>query len=146
MGGCIGGPYCFGVMQAAPERVAAAILQQTIGYDDNRKAFYDMFDAWADELRHKYSDLSEDDWNQFRSNMYDGGFLFNVDRDFVRGCSTPMLVLMGSDLYHPESTSREIAELAPNAQLIESWKNPQSDNTVQIVLNFLQENTPQTEP
>ncbi len=142
MGGCIGGPYCFGVMQAAPERVAAAILQQTIGYDDNRKAFYDMFDGWADELRHKYSDLSEDDWKQFRSNMYDADFLFNVDRDFVRGCSTPMLVLMGSDLYHPESISREVAELAPNAQLIENWKNPQSDNTVEIVLNFLQKNTP----
>jgi len=142
MGGCIGGPYCFGVMQTAPERVAAAILQQTIGYDDNRKAFYDMFDGWADELRHKYSDLSEDDWRQFRSNMYDADFLFNVDRDFVRGCSTPMLVLMGSDLYHPESISREVAELAPNAQLIENWKNPQSDNTVEIVLNFLQENTP----
>jgi len=142
MGGCIGGPYCFGVMQAAPERVAAAILQQTIGYDDNRKAFYDMFDGWADELRHKYSDLTEDDWKQFRSNMYDADFLFNVDRDFVRGCSTPMLVLMGSDLYHPESISREVAELAPNAQLIENWKNPQSDNTVEIVLNFLQKNTP----
>jgi pimeloyl-ACP methyl ester carboxylesterase len=30
LGGCIGGPYCFGVMQAAPERVTAAVLQQTI--------------------------------------------------------------------------------------------------------------------
>jgi pimeloyl-ACP methyl ester carboxylesterase len=142
MGGCIGGPYCFGVMQAAPDRVNAAILQQTIGYDDNRQAFYDMFDGWADALRDKFSNVSDDSWRQFRSSMYDGDFLFNVDRDFIRHCTTPMLVLMGSDLYHPESVSREVAELAPNARLVERWKNPESDNTLQIVLDFLRENTP----
>ena len=53
-----------------------------------------------------------------------------------------MLVLMGDDLYHPQSTSREIADLAPNATLIENWKDPTADNTVQIVLEFLASNTP----
>jgi pimeloyl-ACP methyl ester carboxylesterase len=57
--------------------------------------------------------------------MYDGDFLFNVDRDFVRACETPLLVLAGNDLYHPPSTSREVAELAPNAELIRSWKEGQ---------------------
>ncbi len=142
LGGCIGGPYCFGVMQAAPDRVAAAVLQQTIGLENNRQAFYDMFDSWAESLREERPEVSESDWQQFRSNMYDGDFLFNTDRDFVRNCELPMLVLMGSDLYHPESTSREVAELAPNAVLIEHWKDPAKDGTVQGVLDFLKSNTP----
>ena len=142
MGGCIGGPYCFGVMQAAPERVAAVILQQTIGLEDNRQAFYEMFDSWADSLREDRPEVSDADWQQFRSNMYDGDFLFNTDREFVRQCTIPMLVLMGNDLYHPESTSREVAALAPNAILMEHWKDPDTDGTVQTAIDFLQSNTP----
>ena len=53
-----------------------------------------------------------------------------------------MLALMGSDVFHPEAISREIVDLAPNATLIENWKNPQKDNTVQIVVDFLKANTP----
>lgn len=34
----------------------------------------------------------------------------------------PLLVLMGEDVYHPEATSRRVAELAPHATLIERWK------------------------
>jgi hypothetical protein len=75
--------------------------------------------------------------------MYDGDFVFNVGRDFVRGCETPMLVLMGNDLYHPESTSREIVDLAPNARLIERWKEPDTvGDTVEQVRSFLQAHTP----
>ncbi len=142
MGGCIGGPYCFGVMQKAPNRIASAILQQTIGLDNNRQAFYEMFDGWAEQLKGKLTEVSEEDWAQFRSNMYDGDFLFNVDRDFVEQCQIPMLVLMGSDLYHPESTSREIAALAPRVKFMEEWKDPEQDDTIKIALDFLKENTP----
>jgi len=144
LGGCIGGPYCLGVMQAAPERVGAAVLQQPIGSDgDNRQAFYDMFDGWADDLRESMPDVSDDDWKGFRSNMYDGDFVYNVSRDFVASCEIPMLVLMGDDLYHPSSTSREIARIAPNAELIERWKEPDVvDATVEKVIGFLERNTP----
>ncbi len=144
VGGCIGGPYCMGLIQLAPERVASAVLQQPIGYSgENRQAFYEMFDAWRQEISDLHPSMSDDDWNAFRSNMYDGDFLFNVDRDFVRNCATPLLVLMGNDLYHPELTSREVAELAPNAELIESWKEPELvKETVARVRTFLQANTP----
>lgn len=143
LGGCIGGPYCLGVMAAAPERVAGAVLQQTIGLDDNRQAFYDMFDSWADALRKSRHELDDADLAQFRSNMYDGDFVFNVDRDFMRQCRIPMLVLMGNDLYHPQSTSREIASLAPNATLVQSWKEPEvTERTVKTVIAFLNEYTP----
>ena len=140
MGGCIGGPYCFGVMQAAPDRVAAAVIQQTIGLDGNREAFYDMFDSWAEEIRSNFPEVAEEDWRSFRSNMYDGEFLFNVDRDFVRSCDIPMLVLMGNDLYHPESTSRELASLAPRAEMVEDWKTDPVATAARAV-NFLKAHT-----
>ena len=144
LGGCIGGPYCFGVMQAAPDRVAAAVLQQTIGFNDNKQAFYDMFDSWAVDLKESRPDVDDAAWSSFRSNMYDGDFVFNVDRDFVRTCSTPLLVLMGNDLYHPEVTSREVAELAPNAQLVEHWKEAERvEGTVAGIIEFLKSNTPE---
>jgi pimeloyl-ACP methyl ester carboxylesterase len=143
-GGCIGGPYCFGVIQEAPGRVAAAVLQQPIGTSpENRQAFYEMFDGWANGIRKHHPDLTDGDWSSFRSNMYDGDFLFNVDREFVRACTTPLLVLMGADLYHPTPISREIAELAPNAELVESWKEPDVlTQTVERVRSFLRQHTP----
>lgn len=143
LGGCIGGPYCFGVMERAPERIAAAVLQQSIGDDGtNQPKFFEMFDAWAEGLKEGHGNMQEADWQQFRANMFGGEFVYNVSREFVAGCDVPMLVLMGDDAYHPQATSREIAELAPNATLVEAWKNPEADGTVQRVLAFLKEHTP----
>ncbi len=122
MGMCIGGPYIMGLIQAAPNRVASAIITQSIGLDGNRQVFYAMFEEWAEDLKASHPDMSKDDWDAFRSSMYDGDFLFNVDREFVTGVQTPLLVLLGDDIYHPQSISREIAELAPNAELVEDWK------------------------
>jgi len=121
-GMCIGGPYIAGLIQAAPERVAAAVMLQPIGLDDNRQAFYEMFDAWRTEIAADHPEADPQAFDSFRSNMYDGEFLFNTTRDQARELETPTLLLMGDDLYHPESTSRELAELLPNATLIERWK------------------------
>jgi pimeloyl-ACP methyl ester carboxylesterase len=142
-GMCIGGPYCMGLIQAAPERVASAVLFQPIGSKDNRQAFYDMFDNWAAALKPERPEVSADAWESFKHNMYDGDFLFNVDRDFVRGCATPLLVLCGADLYHPTETSREIAELAPSARLIERWRDGEDLHAARsAVREFLRANTP----
>ncbi|MDA0788514.1 MAG: alpha/beta hydrolase [Proteobacteria bacterium] len=142
LGGCIGGPYCLGLMEDQPGRVTSAVLQQSIGADNNRDTFYDLFDSWADALKPARPEVPDDAWVQFRSNMFDGDFVYNVTREFVAGCEIPMLVLMGTDVYHPEVTSREIASLAPNAILIEKWKDPEKDNTVENVLAFLAAHTP----
>ena len=75
--------------------------------------------------------------------MYDGDFVFNVSRDVVRDCQAPLLVLMGNDPYHPSETSREIAALAPRAELVERWKEPDVvGDTVQRVREFLRAHTP----
>ena len=143
IGGCIGGPFCLGLMQAAPGRIASAVLQQPIGSDDNRQAFYDMFDSWAHDIAGAHPEATDETWRAFRSHMYDGDFVFNVDRDFVRSCTIPMLVLLGNDLYHPAATSREIAALAPHAELIEHWKDPDViSETVAQVRAFLEAHTP----
>ena len=143
MGGCIGGPYCFGVIEAARERVAGAILQQSIGDDgQNRGLFYEMFDSWADGIKADHPEATPAAWESFRSNMFDPTFVYNVSKDFVTACDVPMLVLMGADAYHPEVTSREIADLAPNAELMESWKNPDEDGTRERAIEFLQSHTP----
>ena len=141
-GMCIGGPYCMGLIEAAPERVASSVIFQSIGLDDNRDAFYAMFDGWADELKPDRPEVGESDWQGFRERMYGGDFLFNVSREFVQGVTTPLLLLCGNDLYHPESISRELAELAPNAQLIENWKDGEHQNAARDqVLGFLRDHS-----
>ncbi|HJN42563.1 MAG: alpha/beta hydrolase [Vicinamibacterales bacterium] len=144
LGMCIGGPYSMGLIQASPARVPSAVLIQPIGLDGNRAAFYEMFDGWADELRAtSHSAVADREWTRFRSNMYDGDFLFNVDRDFVRACQTPLLVLAGNDLYHPASISREVAQLAPHAQLIQRWKEaPDVDAAKRQIVSFLARHDP----
>lgn len=124
MGGCIGSSYCFGVIKAARARISAAVLQNPIGLHENRAAFYEMFDGWAKDLKRERPDLDEAALASFRERMYGGDFVFTVERDFVSGCRTPMLVLAGDDLYHPAPISREIAALAPHAEMIDRWKTP----------------------
>ena len=142
-GMCIGGPYCMGLIQAAPQRVTSAVLFQTIGLDNNRQAFFDMFDGWADALKPERPEVSPDAWESFKNSMYSGDFLFTVSREFVSRCDTPLLVLMGDDMYHPSQSSREVAQLAPNATFIEHWKEPEHQAAAkQAVEDFLAQHTP----
>ncbi|NNE10951.1 MAG: alpha/beta fold hydrolase [Ilumatobacter sp.] len=123
VGMCIGGPYIINLLRAQPERFASAVLLQPVGIDDNRQEFYDLFDLWAEELAPNFfRDVTADEWHSFRSNMWDGEFVLTATPDEVAAIETPMLIAMGNDVYHPEATSRRIAELAPNARLIEEWK------------------------
>jgi pimeloyl-ACP methyl ester carboxylesterase len=146
MGGCIGSSYCLGLTKLTPERVSAAILQNPIGLSQrNRELFYAMFDGWATALKQERPQIDAAAFTPFRERMYSTDFVFNVSRDFVRSCKTPMLILCGSDDYHPTETSREIAALAPNSALIETWKTPETiGSAVKRVREFLISNTPKT--
>ena len=141
-GMCIGGPYCLGLIEAASDRVIFGTLFQSIGLDKNRDAFYAMFDDWAHELKSKMPEVSSTAWAGFRENMYGGNkVLFNVDELFISACTTPLLVLMGDDLYHPRSTSLMLSKTAQNVELIESWKEGKSRDDAMIqCLQFLQRN------
>ncbi|HEY6394423.1 MAG TPA: alpha/beta hydrolase [Candidatus Binataceae bacterium] len=140
MGGCIGSSYCLGLIKLAPDRVGAAVLQNPIGLSEkNRALFRAMFDGWASDLKKKNPAVDDAGWTQFRENMYGGDFVFNVSREFVRSCGTPLLILAGSDDYHPAPVSQEIASLAPKAELVVEWKTPELiPDTVKRVRKFLQ--------
>ena len=123
LGMCIGGAFGLALATSAAERVTAAVLQQPIGLSgDNRSAFHQMFDGWAEELLRTRSDVTPDAVACLKANLYGGDFAFSASRDEVRACRVPLLVLRGNDLYHPATISEEIAQIAPRAELVTSWK------------------------
>ncbi len=124
VGMCIGGAYIANLWLHAPERIERAVMLQPIGLDENRDAFQELFDGWAAELKAD-REASDAEWASFRTNMFGGEFLFAATREQVATIAAPLLVCMGDDRYHPSSISRAVAELAPNATLLEHWKEPE---------------------
>lgn len=144
LGNCIGPSFQLALIAQAPERVAAAVLQQPIGLaDDNRELFRNAFDTWASEIGPQHPEATAKDFSDFRERLYGGDFVFSITREAAREIQTPLLVLLGNDAPHPSQTSREIASLAPNAELVERWKEPEVvAETVQRVRAFLKKHTP----
>jgi pimeloyl-ACP methyl ester carboxylesterase len=146
IGMCIGGPYIAALLRAAPERFASAVMLQPVGIEpdgSNRAAFHEMFDRWVDVQGGAHGDVDDVTWTSFRSNMWDGDFLLTASETDVAAFTTPLLVAMGNDLYHPEVTSRRIAELAADVTFVESWK--EGDELVafdDIARGFLARHTP----
>lgn len=124
MGCCIGGSYALKLIQLAPERIMGAVLEQPIGVGpDNRQIFVDMQVSWAEQTLAVRDDLEEATMREFLSAMWRHEFVVSVDRAAVEACPVPLLVLPGVDDYHPGETGREIAALAPTAEVIDPWKD-----------------------
>lgn len=123
MGMCIGGPYVMGLIAAAKARVTSAVMFQPIGLEDNRDAFYELFDGWAAELAPSHPEADDAAWAAFKEAMFGGAFMFNTSPADVEATTTPILLMMGDDTYHPQSISREFARLAPNVTFVEEWKS-----------------------
>ena len=86
--------------------------------------------------------IGEETLKKFRGNMWDGEFLLTASEEDVAQFTLPMLVLMGDDLYHPQITSRKIADLAPSATLVEHWKNPETlQRTDLTIRSFLSDHS-----
>jgi hypothetical protein len=146
MGCCIGGAYILKLLERAPSRVVAAVLEQPIGIvDDNAVLFDEMWRTWGTRL---VEERPEVDWatvEEFGTRMWDDGeFVVSVSREVVQTCTTPMLVLPGIDDYHPAVTGREIAALAPRGEVFEPWKDTPEHvaQGVEAVRRFLQRHTP----
>jgi pimeloyl-ACP methyl ester carboxylesterase len=144
MGGCIGSSFALGLCHQAPDRVTAAVLQNPIGLSNgNRPQFYGMFDEWADAMRSTHPELNDAAARAFRERMFGGDFVFTVDRDFVRTCKTPLLVMPGGDDFHPRTVAEEIVALAPDATLLSPWGGDEHRaNTLNRVVDFLVAHTP----
>ena len=79
---------------------------------------------------------------KFKHNMWDGDFLLTATEQEVSLIKAPLLIMMGDDLYHPQSTSRKIADLAPNATLLEKWKSSEFlEGANTAVIDFLNQHS-----
>lgn len=138
VGMCIGGPFVLGLLQAAPERVARAVVIQSIGLDGNRDTFHEMFDLWAGGIGADHPEASPAAWAAYRSAMYDVDHpLFSVPTSFLPTVTAPVLVLQGDDVHHPLSASRLIADGVPGATYVERWKDDALPAAQRRIADFL---------
>jgi hypothetical protein len=144
MGCCIGGSFALKLMQEAPTRVTAAVLEQPVGIADGNEALYDeLWRTWGTRLSTR-PDITPEAVEEFGTRMWRGEFVVSVSREFVRTCDTPLLVLPGTDRYHPAATGREIAALAPNGQVVEPWKDSaeHTQQAADAIRRFLRSHVP----
>ena len=145
IGCCIGCSHALGLIERAPGRVTAAVLQQPIGIvEDNRELFRNMWREWGSQLAARRTDIDPATVDAFGTRMWAGEFVLNVSPEFVRTVTTPLLVLPGVDQFHPGSIGPEIADLAPNAVVVDPWKDSPElvSSAVESVRAFLREHTP----
>jgi len=125
VGMCIGGAFIMELIEQAPERIVSAVAFQPIGFDDNRDTFRAIFDDWRGAISGDHPEAADEDWESFWGNLYGGDDrLWSVPDDVLPTITTPLLVLQGDDVYHPESVSRHLAATVPSATLVERWKDP----------------------
>jgi pimeloyl-ACP methyl ester carboxylesterase len=142
-GQCIGGPFIFSMLKAQPQRVACAVIAQTIGRVGPMPATHSAnFEAWAKTLT-DHPEATEEVLEAFHQNLYTPGFVYSVNRDFVSSCQTPCLVLAGNDGAHPFPISEEVAKLLPHAEFIPEWKEGAPLAAAKARMKqFLSEHTP----
>ena len=149
LGFCIGGPMTWNLIKRAMDRVVAGILVHPSGFiSSHPSVFIDLnMKGWAPGFMKHRPDITEAMIAKYLENMYTkrADFVFTVDRDFVRNCQTPVLILPDDIPPHPYLTAMETALLAPNAQLsLYPWK--ENDRKIALALNhirsFMAVNTP----
>ena len=140
LGFCIGGPLIWNMLKRAGERVISAVLVHPSGYSSSaHDIFYNNnINGWAPQFVEQRSDVTIEMVKDYLNNMYTkrADFVFTVDRDFVRKCETPVLVLPDDIPAHPYAAAMETAMLAPNAQVsLYPWK--ENDRKIQLALRHI---------
>lgn len=144
LGGCIGGSFCLKAVQSAPDRVAAAVLQNPIGrHPEHPDYFPESHAEWSREQLAERPGLDPAALAAFGRTMWAGDFVFSVDRAFARACPAPTFLLPGTDIPHPAATSAELAALLPGVEVLQDWRGPAHlDRQREAVLGFLRRHTP----
>jgi pimeloyl-ACP methyl ester carboxylesterase len=147
IGCCIGCSFILKLIERAPERLVAGVMEQPIGTDETNPGFFEprIYTEWGQELSTKRADITMDDINAFGRQMWATGddFVFSVGRDFIETVQTPLLVMPGNDPAHPTGVGLEVARRLPNSQLREQWKEPEFvPQTVEVMREFLRSHTP----
>jgi pimeloyl-ACP methyl ester carboxylesterase len=152
MGFCIGGPFIWNLLKRAPNRIAAAVLAQPVGWRPemrDRKYQGAFWTSWGATLTAKRPEISLQTTDQFVTRMFetDADFVFTVTRDFVRSCQNPVLILPDDVAAHPYAVAMESAMLAPNAEVsIFPWKEPKEriPLAVRQIRSFLRAHRPES--
>jgi pimeloyl-ACP methyl ester carboxylesterase len=142
-GQCIGGSFILSLIKTRPERVQSAVLAQPIGrvtgFAPGRPA---RFNAWAETLT-DHPEATQQVLDAFCRNLYASGFVYCVDRNFVKTVRTPCMVLAGNDEAHPYPISEELSKLIPNCEFIPEWKTEAALTSAKArVAAFLAKHTP----
>ena len=140
LGFCIGGPLIWNMLKRAGDRVVSAVLVHPSGYNSSAPdIFYNNnINGWAPQFVEQHPDVTLETVSEYLNNMYTkrADFVFTVDRDFVRNCDTPVLVLPDDIPAHPYAAAMETAMLAPNAQVsLYPWK--ENDRKIQLALRHV---------
>jgi pimeloyl-ACP methyl ester carboxylesterase len=150
MGFCIGGPFIWSLLKRAPNRIAAAVLAQPVGW---RPEMLDptysgrFWTTWGATLIAKRPEITLETTDRFVRKMFETSpdFVFTVTRDFVRSCQNPVLILPDEVPAHPYAVAMECAMLAPNAEVsIFPWKQPREriPLAVRQIRSFLRAHRP----
>ena len=188
MGGCIGCAYALNLMDEAPARITAAVLQDPVGLDDTNTmgTFYYMFNETIRVARAEGLDavIAAAEQNpRFIDNAAAGPFgqrlrdqpgfadamkslgregyialvidfrdgiwpwqepFFSVNAVAIERMTHSMLILPGSDAFHPTGVAQRVAELAPAARCLEVDCRARGNltETVEAVRAFLLEHVP----
>ena len=142
-GQCIGGPFILSMLKAYPDRIASAVITQPIGrvgaLPPGRSP---SFTSWVGTLK-DHPEADEQVLDSFYANLYAPGFAYSVDREFLRRCETPCLVLAGNDAAHPFAIAEEIARLLPHSEFIAERREEQAlAGATKRMTQFLTERTP----
>src|SRR5215472_11472333 len=150
MGFCIGGPFIWSLLKRAPNRIAAAVLAQPVGWrpemlDPTYSGRFWM--NWGTTLIAKRPEITKETTDRFVRRMFETSpdFVFTVTREFVRSCQNPVLILPDEVPAHPYAVAMECAMLAPNAEVsIFPWKQPKEriPLAVRQIRSFLRAHRP----
>src|SRR4051812_14618936 len=131
MGFCVGGPFIWNLLKRAPDRIAAAVVVQPVGFRPemrDRKFAGSFWATWPDLATAKWPEISMQMADQFVTRMFETNpdFVFSVTRDVVRSCQAPVLILPDDAPPHPYAVAMESALLAPRSEVsLYPWKDPQ---------------------
>lgn len=149
MGFCIGGPLIWNLLKRAPNRVVAAVLAQPSGCrEENPNLMFETnMQGWGPDYIKRHPGVTPAQVEAFLTKMYKSpaDFVWTVDRDFVRQCRTPLLILPDDIPAHPYKVAMDAAMLAPNAEVsIFPWKEPKERIPLAIrqIRSFLRAHRP----
>ncbi len=149
LGFCIGGPFIWNLIKRAPDRVVAGVLAQPVGFRPEQPGV--MFDSgmtgWGPDLAKRRPDISMTTVEAFVTKMFrtNADFVFTVNRDFVRQCQTPVLILPDDVPAHPYAVAMESVMLAPKSEVsIYPWKEPKERIPIAVrqIRSFMQAHRP----